>query len=145
MKVIVVESTHYTPGEREIIKRINDDVYVSVTDNQYITHTYVIGIFATADDAREFIKKEREKILTKYGEKALCDPCDEEEEELFEHYTFSTSMWNVKEGERPQDKWEYLKEHITEMRDADGELNQKDTCRFILELMGVIEREGESE
>lgn len=47
--------------------------------------------------------------------------------------------------ERPQDKWDYLKEHITEMRDADGELNQKDTCKFILELMGVIEREGEKE
>lgn len=51
----------------------------------------------------------------------------------------------LKERERPQDKWEYLKEHITEMRDADGELNQKDTCKFILELMGVIEREGEKE
>lgn len=99
MKVIVVESTHYTPGEREIIKRITDDVYVSVTDNQYITYTHVIGVFATADEAREFIEKERKKILTKYGEKALCDPCDiEGEEELFEHYTFSTSMWNVKEG-----------------------------------------------
>lgn len=47
--------------------------------------------------------------------------------------------------ERPHEKWEYLKEHITEMRDADGELNQKDTCKFILELMGVIEREGETE
>lgn len=44
--------------------------------------------------------------------------------------------------ERPHEKWEYLKEHITEMRDADGELNQKQTCHFILELMGVIEREG---
>ena len=46
--------------------------------------------------------------------------------------------------ERPHEKWEYLKEHITEMRDADGELNQKDTCQFILNLMGVIEREGEA-
>ena len=45
--------------------------------------------------------------------------------------------------QRPHEKWEYLKEHITEMHDADGELNQKDTCKFILELMGVIEREGE--
>lgn len=47
--------------------------------------------------------------------------------------------------ERPHENWEYLKEHITEMRDADGELNQKDTCKFILNLMGVIEREGEAE
>lgn len=46
--------------------------------------------------------------------------------------------------ERPHGKWEYLKEHITEMRDADGELNQKQTCQFILELMGVIEKEGEA-
>lgn len=46
---------------------------------------------------------------------------------------------------RPQGKWEYLKEHITEMRDADGELNQKQTCQFILNLMGVVEGEGETE
>lgn len=45
--------------------------------------------------------------------------------------------------ERPHENWEYLKELITEMRDADGELNQKQTCQFILELMGVIEREGD--
>lgn len=45
--------------------------------------------------------------------------------------------------ERPQGNWEYLKEHITEMRDADGKLNQKQACQFILNLMGVIEREGE--
>ena len=46
--------------------------------------------------------------------------------------------------DRSHEEWEYLKEHITEMRDADGELNQKQTCQFILELMGVIEREGEA-
>ena len=46
------------------------------------------------------------------------------------------------EEDRPHEKWEYLKEHITEMRDADGELNQKQTCQLILNLMGVIEREG---
>ncbi len=49
----------------------------------------------------------------------------------------------VFEEERPHENWEYLKEHITEMRDADGELNQKQTCQFILNLMGVIEREGD--
>ena len=43
--------------------------------------------------------------------------------------------------ERPHGKWEYLKEHITDMRDADGKANQKDTCKFILNLMGVIEKE----
>lgn len=47
----------------------------------------------------------------------------------------------LKERERPHGNWEYLKEHITEMRDADGELNQKQTCQFILNLMGVIEKE----
>lgn len=47
-------------------------------------------------------------------------------------------------AKRQHDKWEYLKEHITEMRDADGELDQKQTCHFILNLMGVIEKEGEA-
>lgn len=47
--------------------------------------------------------------------------------------------------DRPHEKWEYLKEHITDMRDADGEshLNQKQICQFILNLMGVIEEEGD--
>ena len=101
MRVIVVELKEYIPGEREICKRITDDVYVSVTDYQYITYTSVIGVFATTDEARDFIKKERKKILTKYGETALCDPCDTEEEEgeLFRHFTFGTSMWDVKEGD----------------------------------------------
>ena len=44
--------------------------------------------------------------------------------------------------DRPHGEWEYLKEHITEMRDADGNLNQKETCQFILNLMKVIEEEG---
>lgn len=100
MRVIVVELKEYIPGEREIVKRITDDICVSVTDNQYITYTSVIGVFATADEARDFIKKERKKILTKYGETALCDPCDTEEDELFRHFTFGTSMWDVKEGEQ---------------------------------------------
>lgn len=51
----------------------------------------------------------------------------------------------LEKTDRPHGNWEYLKEHITEMRDADGKLNQKETCRFILELMGVIEKEGEAE
>ena len=49
----------------------------------------------------------------------------------------------VFEGERPHEKWERLKEHITDMRDADGFANQTETCQFILNLMNVIEKEGE--
>lgn len=49
------------------------------------------------------------------------------------------------EKDRPHGKWEYLKEHITELRDANGYATQYGTCQFILNLMGVIEREGESE
>jgi len=49
----------------------------------------------------------------------------------------------VRYEKKPCDDWEYLKEHIAEMRDADGKLNQKDTCQFILNLMKVIEEEGE--
>lgn len=47
--------------------------------------------------------------------------------------------------ERPHGEWEYLKEHITDMCNADGKLNQKETCQFILNLMSVIEKEGEVE
>ena len=56
-------------------------------------------------------------------------------------------MNRVKIDERPHGNWEYLKEHITDMRDADGEskLTQKQICQFILNLMSVIEEEGEAE
>ena len=47
--------------------------------------------------------------------------------------------------ERPHGNWEYLKEHITELRDANGYATQYGTCQFILNLMGVIEKEGEAE
>ena len=47
------------------------------------------------------------------------------------------------ELERPHEKWEYLKEQITELRDANGYATQYGTCQFILNLMGVIEREGD--
>ena len=45
--------------------------------------------------------------------------------------------------DRPRGEWEHLKEHITDMRDADGKANQTETCQFILNLMGVIEKEGD--
>ena len=43
--------------------------------------------------------------------------------------------------ERPHGEWRYLKECITDMRNADGKLSQKETCQFILNLMRVIEKE----
>lgn len=49
------------------------------------------------------------------------------------------------DANRQHGDWEYLKEHITDMRNADGKLNQKETCQFILNLMGVIEKEGGAE
>lgn len=100
MKVFVVESTRYIPEEREVSKRITDDVCVSILNYEYVKYTNVIGVFATANEASDFIKKERKKIITKYGEKALYYPYDTEEEgELYAHYTFGTTVWRVKEGD----------------------------------------------
>lgn len=38
-------------------------------------------------------------------------------------------------------RWEYLKEHITDLRDANGKASQKETCQFILNLMDIIEKD----
>lgn len=78
-------------------------------------------------------------MLTENGDLMLADECGTCV------YCDPERFKVVFEDERPHEKWEYLKEHITEMRDADGELNQTKTCQFILNLMGVIEREGEKE
>lgn len=40
-----------------------------------------------------------------------------------------------------QEKWNYLKSEIRELRDAKGKCNQKETCQFILNLMAVIEED----
>ena len=50
----------------------------------------------------------------------------------------------LEKAQRPHGEWEHLKEHITELRDANGYATQYGTCQFILNLMGVIEKEGES-
>ena len=44
------------------------------------------------------------------------------------------------EEKRPHENWEYLKELITDVRDADGRASKKGTCQYILNLMEVIER-----
>lgn len=98
------------------------------------------------EEAIAVIKKEAEcvKRQGKTGECCRddlgCGACDlvEKDTNIFAAYFLAIEALN-----RPHGEWEYLKEHITEMRDADGELNQKQTCQFILELMGVIEREGD--
>ena len=46
------------------------------------------------------------------------------------------------EALKEQSKWAYLKEHITELRDANGYATQYGTCQFILNLMSVIKKEG---
>lgn len=49
------------------------------------------------------------------------------------------------EKEIPHEKWEYLKKHITELRDENGYATQYGTCQFILNLMRTIEKEGTTE
>lgn len=65
-----------------------------------------------------------------------------------ENYACGSDLDGLREAiealkERPHGKWEYLKEHITELRDANGYATQYGTCQFILNLMGVIEKEGD--
>jgi len=66
-------------------------------------------------------------------------------------FRYKAELWNqisewleelkeLRKKQKPHGQWEYFKELITETRDADGKLNQKQTCQFILNLMGVIER-----
>ena len=78
--------------------------------------------------------------------KIIIDIPDEVYESV-QNGTYCGSLYEeLKKAVEPkQGEWEYLKEHIIELRDADGELNQKQTCQFILNLMDVIEEEGDEE
>lgn len=86
----------------------------------------------------------REEAIKELTEEFMAiNPNDLGCEEI-ERYASALNMAIEALKERPQDKWEYLKEHITELRDANGYATQYGTCKFILNLMSVIEKEGEA-
>lgn len=39
------------------------------------------------------------------------------------------------------EQWQALKETITEMRDNDGTATQQEVCKFLAELMNVLEKQ----
>ena len=45
----------------------------------------------------------------------------------------------------PREKWNELKETIIEMRDNGGTGTQEVVCKFLVNLMGIIERENGDE
>lgn len=62
-----------------------------------------------------------------------------------EAYIFEQAQDLVALNKKLSEEWEYLKEHITELRDANGYATQYGTCQFILNLMRTIERKGTTE
>lgn len=42
-----------------------------------------------------------------------------------------------------KDVWQELKETITELRDSDGTLSQQEVCKFLVNLMDVLEKQVE--
>lgn len=44
-----------------------------------------------------------------------------------------------------REKWNELKETIIEMRDSGGTATQNDVCKFLTNLMEILEKEGKSE
>lgn len=45
----------------------------------------------------------------------------------------------------PRGKWNELKETITEMRDSDGTASQNVVCKFLTNLMEILEKEGKND
>ena len=83
-----------------------------------------------------------DEIITN-KEKLYCGAVVYEGEFNSETEIISYEQVKLNPKDRSHGKWEYLKEHITELRDANGYATQYGTCQFILNLMGVIEREGD--
>lgn len=44
----------------------------------------------------------------------------------------------------PREKWNELKETIIEMRDSGGTATQNDVCKFLTNLMEILEKEGKN-
>ena len=47
----------------------------------------------------------------------------------------------LEEKSSQSDKWYQLKETIIELRDSDGTLNQREVCKFLANLMEILEKE----
>lgn len=45
----------------------------------------------------------------------------------------------------PREKWNELKETIIEMRDSGGTATQNDVCKFLTNLMEILEKEGKND
>lgn len=43
------------------------------------------------------------------------------------------------------EQWQVLKETITEMRDNDGTATQQEVCKFLAELMNLLEKQEPQE
>lgn len=90
-----------------------------------------------AEEVAEEKRKDYERACAYNISSEGCLECAEEHRQLAE---WLKELKTLREQTRPHEGWEYLKELITDVRDADGRANQKGTCQYILNLMEVIER-----
>lgn len=93
MRVVIVEKNENIALE-EYFEFSSGTSTITITGKVYHRLTSIIGVFSSADMAKEAIDTEKMRILKEYGEKALDD---ENIEDNHTFYTFGVYVFDVKE------------------------------------------------
>lgn len=94
MKVIVVTRSMHSK-EPITLRNFRGNFGIAVTDMIYNEYKSVMGVFKTAEAARQFIEKDREKLIDQYGEKALDD---EYTKDGHTYYTYGSCTKDLEGG-----------------------------------------------
>lgn len=94
MRVVIVEKNENIALEEDF-EFSSGTSTITITGKVYHRFTSIIGVFSSADMAKEALENEKKKILAEYGEKALDD---EDIEDNHTFYTFGVYVFDVKEA-----------------------------------------------
>ena len=98
MKVIVITRSMHSKEPVTITLRNRENVSISVTDMIYTEYKSVMGVFKTAEAARQFIEKNKEELIDQYGEIALDDEYIRDGHTYYTYGSCTKDLEDVKGG-----------------------------------------------
>lgn len=92
MKVIVVEKIENYANDITFDAQVGTAT-IAITDKLYQRYITILGVYASADAAREAIENEKMELIEHYGEKALDD---ENTDDMHTFYGFATDVLELR-------------------------------------------------
>lgn len=94
MKVVVVEKIEHHACYETFTAQVGT-VALSMSDRLYHCFTTILGVYASADMAKEALENERKELLEQYGEKVLDDE-NIDPDDKHTYFTFSVKFLELK-------------------------------------------------